>query len=82
MLIAYVLEDRSPAFILLFAGSVAIADAAEWIEMEHRCCAFLDITLSLCGDGTTWVELGGSAAIKAFLKEECGAFRTAVPEGG
>lgn len=73
-------QEMPTAFRLRIGSSVAIADAAEWIEMEHRCCAFLDITLSLRGDGTTWVEIGGSAAIKAFLKEEFGAFRTAVPE--
>ena len=75
-------QEMPTAFRLRIGSSVAIADAAEWIEMEHRCCAFLDITLSLRGDGTTWVEIGGTAAIKAFLKEEFGAFRTAVPEGG
>jgi hypothetical protein len=36
---------------------------------------FPDIDLSLKANGTTWIEIGGSTAIKAFLKEEFRAFR-------
>ena len=61
-------------------GSTPVAEIAEWIEMEHRCCAFLDITLALKGDGTTWIELGGSVAIKKFLHEEfSGMPRSTLP---
>lgn len=42
--------------------------------MEHRCCAFLDMDLSLRADGSTWIQLGGSAAIKEFLNEEFRSF--------
>jgi hypothetical protein len=49
--------------------------------MEHRCCAFLDINLSLERNGTTWIEIGGSAAIKAFLKQEFSAFRSIGLDG-
>jgi hypothetical protein len=67
-------------FHLRIGSSASIADVAEWMEMEHRCCAFLDINLSLGGDGTTWIEIGGSAAIKVFLREEFSAFRGATHE--
>ncbi|MEP7307230.1 MAG: hypothetical protein ABJA98_17090 [Acidobacteriota bacterium] len=55
--------------------STTVADIAEWIEMERRCCAFLDITLALNRNGTTWIEIGGTAAIKEFLKREFSALR-------
>ena len=63
-------------------SSASVAEIAEWMEMERRCCAFLDIELSLKADGTTWIEMGGSTAIKAFLKEEFSAFRSAGLNGG
>lgn len=59
-------EEMPTGFLLRIGGSVSVAEVAEWAEMEHRCCAFLDIDLSLRADGTTWVQLGGSAAIKSF----------------
>lgn len=66
-------------FGLRIGSAVSIRDVAQWLEMEHRCCRFLDIVLALKGDGTTWIEMGGSPAIKAFLKEEFRAFRTSPP---
>ena len=68
-------EETPTGFRLRIGGSASIADVAEWMEMEHRCCAFLEINLSPGGDGTTWIEIGGSAAIKAFLIAEFSAFR-------
>jgi hypothetical protein len=68
-------QETANAFCLRVGNSVSVAEAAEWMEMEHRCCAFLDIDISLKADGTTWIEIGGSAAIKAFLNEEFSAFR-------
>jgi len=68
-------QETPTGFLLQITGSASIAAIAEWMEMEHRCCAFLDIDLSLRADGTTWIQIGGSAAIKEFLKEEFSAFR-------
>lgn len=71
-------EETPTSFRLRIGASGPIAEVAEWMQLEHRCCAFLDITLSLNGDGTSWIEIGGSAAMKAFLREEFGAFRSAI----
>ncbi len=70
-------QETPAGFRLRLGRSASIEEAAGWIEMEHRCCAFLDIDLSLKADGTTWVQIGGSSAIKAFLNEEFRAFRGA-----
>ena len=48
-------------------------EVAEWMSLEHRCCPFLDIAITIRHDDTRWVELGGSAAIKDFLREEFSA---------
>jgi len=68
-------DETVSGFRLRIGGAVSIHDVAEWLEMEHRCCAFLDILLALKGDGTRWIEMGGSPAIKTFLKEEFRAFQ-------
>lgn len=70
-------QELPVGFRLRLGGAISIADVAEWMDMEHRCCAFLDIDLSVRGDGTRQIEMGGSTAIKEFLKEEFSAFRRA-----
>ena len=45
-------------------------DIAEWMTLEHRCCPFLTLELTLKHDGTSWLEMGGNASIKNFLREE------------
>ena len=68
-------EETETTFRLLIDGSASTLAIAEWMAMEHRCCPFLDIDLSLTADGATWIEIGGGAAIKRFVSEEFRAFR-------
>jgi hypothetical protein len=70
-------QETPVGFRLRVGSSASITDVAAWMEMERRCCTFLNINLSLNADGTTWLDIGGSAAIKEFLKEEFSAFRGA-----
>jgi hypothetical protein len=58
------------SFQLRLASTVTQQDVADWMALEHRCCPFLQIDLSIRPDDTRWVELGGSTAIKEFLREE------------
>jgi len=58
------------SFQLRLGSGVTAQDVAEWMALEHRCCPFLTTTITIRPNGTRWVELGGSAAIKAFLREE------------
>src|SRR5262249_2876959 len=69
-------EVRSTAigFQLRLRHGGAIAEGAEWMSLEHRCCPFLTLQLALKGDGTTWIDVGGSGAIKTFLEDEFSAF--------
>jgi len=53
----------------------SLAEVAEWMSLEHRCCPFLTLQLALKGDGTAWIDIGGSGAIKTFLEAEFSAFR-------
>ena len=69
-------EVRSTAtsFRLRLRREASPSDVAEWMALEHRCCPFLTLQLALKDDGTTWIDIGGSAAIKAFLEDEFKAF--------
>jgi hypothetical protein len=58
------------SFRLQIADTVPLTDVAEWVRFEHRCCPFLNIDISVQSDDRIWVELGGSAAIKEFLRAE------------
>ena len=54
--------------------SASTRDVAEWMALEHRCCPFLTLQLTLKDDETTWIDLGGSAQIKGVLYDEFKAF--------
>jgi hypothetical protein len=66
--------STSIAFQLRLRRGSSTADVAEWMGLEHRCCPFLTLQLTLKDDGTAWIDIGGSAAIKAFLEDEFKAF--------
>jgi hypothetical protein len=63
-------------FRLRLRSKAPAADVAEWMALEHKCCPFLTLQLALKDDESRWIEIGGSAAIKAFLEEEFKAFAT------
>ena len=45
-----------------------LADLATLVQLEHQCCAFLRISLTLePGDGPIWLELTGPPGTKEFL---------------
>lgn len=71
-------------FRLQLDESVSLPEIAEWIALEHRCCPFLDIRMAVQPDNARWAELGGSAAIRDFLREEFAAVlrRMRVPING
>jgi hypothetical protein len=54
-------------------GSEVLRDGAELIALERRCCPFLRFELRLEADGgPLWLEVAGSAAARAILREELG----------
>jgi hypothetical protein len=58
------------SFQLRLGSAVTAQDVVEWMALKHQCCPFLTTAITIRPDGTRWVELGGSAAIKDFLREE------------
>jgi hypothetical protein len=48
-----------------------LAEAAEWVEMERKCCPFLTIELQTTGpDPDWWIRLTGPGGVKALLASE------------
>jgi len=76
LLLRSIEEVRGTAtgFRLRLAAATSAPDIAEWMTLERRCCLFLTLRLALRYDGFTWIEIGGSAAIKGFLEDEFQAF--------
>ena len=50
-----------------------VVEVAEWVEMEAKCCPFLDFGIEVSGKGrAARLRLTGGKNVKAFLKTELG----------
>lgn len=50
-----------------------LAQLAEWISFERKCCPFLDFTIDVAADsGPVWLSLTGRAGVKEFLSQALG----------
>jgi hypothetical protein len=47
-----------------------LAQLAEWISFERKCCPFLDFTIDVAAEsGPVWVSLTGRPGVKEFLAQ-------------
>ena len=54
-----------------------VVEVAEWVDLESRCCPFLDFGIDVRGKGgVVGLRLTGPANVKQFLEEEFGLTRT------
>ena len=54
-------------------GAVSLADFAEWVSAERKCCPFFDFEIELQADnGPLWLKLRGKDGVKAFMQSEFG----------
>jgi hypothetical protein len=62
-------KDQEDGFAYRFpSNEFLLADLSTLIQLEHRCCPFLKITLTVeAGDGPVWLELTGPPGTKEFL---------------
>lgn len=50
---------------------VSVADLAEWVEAERKCCPFFDFAISLGREGgALWLTLRGAEGVKDFMRHE------------
>jgi hypothetical protein len=53
--------------------SVSLAELAEWLSAESKCCPFFDFHIDLEGEGSLLcLRLTGEEGIKAFIRAEFG----------
>ena len=53
-----------------------VVEVAEWVDLESRCCPFLDFEISLRDKGhRVTLRLTGGPDVKTFLREELGLKR-------
>ena len=59
------------------AGSpFCVVEVAEWVDLEARCCPFLDFGIDVRGNGgLIKLRLTGGKNVKAFLRTELGLLR-------
>jgi hypothetical protein len=54
-------------------STVWLADLAEWVSAERKCCPFFDFEIELQGNnGPLWLKLRGKDGVKAFMRSEFG----------
>jgi hypothetical protein len=57
-----------------------VVEVAEWVDLEARCCPFLDFGIDVRGKGgATRLRLTGAEGVKAYLKSEMPLGRSAAP---
>ena len=54
-------------------SSISLMEAAEWADMESRCCPFFDIQVERQRErGPLWLRLTGRSGVKEFIRAEFG----------
>ncbi len=49
---------------------MALAQLAEWIALERKCCPFFEFKIEVAPEsGPVWVSLTGRAGVKEFLSQ-------------
>ncbi len=57
-------------------SAFCVVEVAEWVNLEARCCPFVDFRIELRGKGgPVKLSLTGGQNVKAFLKTELGLDR-------
>ena len=52
-------------------GTVSLAELAEWVSAERKCCPFFDFEIEQQADnGPLWLKLRGKEGVKAFMRSE------------
>ncbi|HXZ14356.1 MAG TPA: DinB family protein [Candidatus Sulfotelmatobacter sp.] len=55
------------------AESVSLAELADWVSNEKKCCPFFEFNIQLERDGgALWLKLSGSEGVKPFIRSEFG----------
>lgn len=71
-------EELSHGYALNLPNDHAtFLEAAEWVSLERKCCAFAEFSLEWRLDDTVWVKLTGKDGVKEVLAAEMAIGATA-----
>ena len=57
----------------LDGNRIALAEAAEWVSLESKCCPFFDFRIDLAREGgPIWLTVAGRPGAKEFIRAEFG----------
>jgi hypothetical protein len=63
-------REIEDGFMYRFSATTQLAQLANLVELEHKCCPFLKFRITVePADGPIWLELTGPEGTKAFLAE-------------
>ncbi len=52
-------------------GAISLAELAEWVSAERKCCPFFDFEIEQQADnGPLWLKLRGKDGVKDFMRSE------------
>lgn len=65
-------KELSDGYVFrLNSEAVSVAELAEWISAERKCCPFFSFEIELQRDnGPLWLKLRGADGVKAFIRAE------------
>jgi hypothetical protein len=70
-------EELSHGYALKLPNDHAtFLEAAEWVSLERKCCAFAEFNLEWRLDDSVWVKLTGKEGVKEVLAAEMGLSAT------
>ena len=67
------LRELPDGYSFRLSNALPLSRAAQWSELEARCCPFFDIRLEQTREhGPLWLHLTGRDGVKQFIREEFG----------
>ena len=66
-------EELADGFAFRLEPGVSLAELADWVVNERKCCPFFDFDIEVERDGgPLWLKLRGSEGVKQFIRSEFG----------
>lgn len=77
-------RERNDGYALqVDTRKLSLVEAAQWVELERKCCPFFNFQLDLHGeDGGLWLSLTGREGLKQFIEMDFTRLRDKLPHYG
>ena len=77
-------RERNDGYALqVDTRKLSLVGAAQWVDLERKCCPFFDFELTLHGeDGGLWLSLTGLEGVKQFIEMDFTGLHDKLPHHG